>query len=158
MAASRVRLARKVLAALEGQPSECETCGGWGKPSDETMAEWERRGFPADMAMMLAPCGDCRGTGHNLRGYLPRPPDWPDHRMLWDPMARRRREMHEQILRGHVDAPLATIGRPALRVTRGAIEAARAATDDYARAVRERQLRGVFIHEDPPPLRPEPDV
>lgn len=56
-APARVRLARRVLAALGGQPSECNGCDGKAK-------RWAPRSGPV-------PCPDCRGTGHNLRGTLP---------------------------------------------------------------------------------------
>ena len=57
-APARARVARRVLDALEGQPSECEACGG-------AELRWNRE------ARVLAECLDCRGSGHNLRGVLP---------------------------------------------------------------------------------------
>ena len=49
-----VRMGKRLLEALEGQPSECHgsACVLW-------------RGTP------WVDCPDCKGTGHNLRGYLP---------------------------------------------------------------------------------------
>lgn len=63
-----VRLGRRLLAALEGQPSECQRCEGveqWAKvhPSVEPLHR--------DHAGRLLGCPDCRGTGHNLAGVLP---------------------------------------------------------------------------------------
>jgi hypothetical protein len=55
-----VRLGRRLLAALEGQPSECQRCEGraW------TGSAWQ-------VPPSQRPCPDCHGTGHNLHGVLP---------------------------------------------------------------------------------------
>jgi hypothetical protein len=51
---NRSRAGRRLLAAIEGQPSECEWCGGKG---ERFRGETEE-------------CSDCHGTGHNLAGTL----------------------------------------------------------------------------------------
>jgi len=66
----RARLGREILEALTGQPSECQTCHGWGQPDIATRQEQARRGPNPPVDDLLRPCGDCNGTGHNLRGTL----------------------------------------------------------------------------------------
>lgn len=67
-APARARLARRVLDALEGQPSECEECEGDGV----VVVFDEDESGPV---FLEDACPDCRGTGHNLRGVLASP--WP---------------------------------------------------------------------------------
>jgi len=75
MGRSYARLGRRILAALEGQPSACQSCGGWGKPSTQMrgdhVAHVLRRGPLPVLAALMRPCATCDGTGRNLRGALP---------------------------------------------------------------------------------------
>lgn len=54
------------------QPSECQTCGGWVQATAK-LAEAQAGPRPPDPVVvdMLQPCPDCKGTGHNLRGFVP---------------------------------------------------------------------------------------
>lgn len=46
------------------EPSECQACEGHGRVwRDDEVPEYGTR-----------PCEVCQGTGHNLRGYLTKPP------------------------------------------------------------------------------------
>jgi hypothetical protein len=54
------RLGRRLLAAIEGQPSGCQGCGGSGLGFYEDSRRHARE-----------ECPDCHGTGHNLHGVLP---------------------------------------------------------------------------------------
>lgn len=64
--AALIRQGRRLLAAIEGQPSECRRClsNGYvlGRPGagDEWIPDMTR-----------TQCPDCHGTGHNLSGTLP---------------------------------------------------------------------------------------
>jgi hypothetical protein len=71
MGRTMAKLGRDLLEALEGQPSECQAdeCSEGLLPYD---GEGEFCGF--------GPCPDCHGTGHNLRGVLPRVPVTPQLR------------------------------------------------------------------------------
>ena len=63
----RARTGRRLLAALEGQPSECQgSLAGLGREVGEqvTPGRWT-----------IVGCPDCHGTGHNLHGVLP-PAEW----------------------------------------------------------------------------------
>jgi hypothetical protein len=64
MGRTLARLGRDLLAALEGQPSECQArgCHG-GRLNSEPLIQVTHDALP--------PCPDCHGTGHNLRGVLP---------------------------------------------------------------------------------------
>jgi len=70
--AALVRLGSRLLAALEGQPSECQACRGRGKRMHRTPTV----AMMGPTAPHFGPCEDCRGTGHNLAGVLA-PIDWP---------------------------------------------------------------------------------
>jgi hypothetical protein len=75
--AALVRIGRRLLAALEGQPSECPDCGGLGRTAID---EVEARSYASASAwlareaatgrLVSVPCHLCRGTGHNLAGVL----------------------------------------------------------------------------------------
>ena len=59
------RMGQRLLDAIAGQPSRCQTCDGDGWRT--TMVEaWGGFSAPED-----EPCPDCHGTGHNLAGVLP---------------------------------------------------------------------------------------
>lgn len=57
------KLGRRLLSALEGQPSECQTCEGHGQLDGFVDGEFAY-GAPLE-------CQSCQGTGHNLSGTLP---------------------------------------------------------------------------------------
>ena len=84
---ARAKLGRSILAALEGQPSECQTVGCVGRrvvsthgtPGQPFVLEgtWD---LPRDhhgqvngdgTFEIIHQCRECHGTGHNLRGVLP---------------------------------------------------------------------------------------
>lgn len=86
---AHVRLGRRLLAAIEGQPSECQRCIGLLAESPEGHV-YRRGGTPSTSGVyyvhsLKCPCGrsenetialkaDCRachGSGHNLAGTLP---------------------------------------------------------------------------------------
>ena len=69
----RRKVARRLLAATEGQPSKCPTpeCHSGRWLSAEAI-DRRARGQPCHPA---EDCPDCKGTGHNLRGTLP-PIEW----------------------------------------------------------------------------------
>lgn len=72
MAKSRARLARRVLAAIDGQSSDCQGCtgkpGGVGR-RPPTFSDLPTRDT-GRVQVKLPKCPDCHGTGHNLRGTL----------------------------------------------------------------------------------------
>lgn len=59
-----VRLGRRLLEAIKGQPSWCKTCGGLGSI--------DPLGLEPFYLWASKPCSGCSGTGHNLRGKLPK--------------------------------------------------------------------------------------
>jgi hypothetical protein len=118
-----VRLGRRLLAALEGQPSECQGCRGPGSvPLGTTVADVRggvvtvHAGLRVEFVTIqglsvvghdgqrreaslgaadVSPCDDCHGTGHNLHGVLPPVEDSP------------------QVIRAAVEAVLYAPGRAA---------------------------------------------
>jgi hypothetical protein len=86
---AQIRMGRRLLAALEGQPSECQACKGI--PTETPQGHtYLRQGTPNTTGVyyvhsMRCPCGSsesetmvvrgdcasCHGTGHNLAGVLP---------------------------------------------------------------------------------------
>jgi hypothetical protein len=75
MGRSLARLGRRVLGAIEGQPSACGRC------SFEHNGESDFSGITTSIHGWFV-CPDCKGTGHNLRGTLPP--------LEWSPAARRK--------------------------------------------------------------------
>jgi hypothetical protein len=70
--AALVRLGKRLLVALEGQPSECLTCCGTRVLFKADIGGWP----PGEVVPPPSCCVSCRGTGHNLAGVLA-PVDWP---------------------------------------------------------------------------------
>jgi len=85
----RRKVACRLLAAIEGQPTECqrEDCDGGRLPGPfgETMAAELSRALTGGSPVVTVTsnddggvdvgCPDCKGSGHNLRGTLP-PIEW----------------------------------------------------------------------------------
>lgn len=104
------RLGRRILAALEGQPSECKVCNIAGTPlaavvlatadggqvrarpgqcvafvTKDGLAVVGRDGKPRRAIIgeaVVTTCNACRGTGHNLHGVLP-PIEWSPQAVCW---------------------------------------------------------------------------
>ncbi len=78
MGRALARLGRRVLEVLEGQPDECESCGGSGE-SESSIVEalTAAVGVSGTITLtgsgddVIVSCPDCHGTGANLRGRLP---------------------------------------------------------------------------------------
>lgn len=67
-----IRAGRRLLAAIEGQPSECPDCVAKGRsPGKQPDTMLSVNGGPMRPGVVDDRCPSCRGTGHNLAGTLP---------------------------------------------------------------------------------------
>lgn len=111
------RLGKRLLAALEGQPSECPRCQ---PPADQPGYFSYQAVYRADADGSLTPTGEyrqeqcraCNGTGHNLRGVLPPVAETPAQRWRREDSERREDERAAERLR--VDAAFSAAARSAL--------------------------------------------
>ncbi len=84
MGRALARLGRRILDALEGQPSECQRpkCSGGTLLTGPYETVVGIAGTCARVGTGAMDCPDCRGSGHNLRGVLPP--------IAWSPAVRRK--------------------------------------------------------------------